>query len=179
VLSRAKVVGPSITPFLTLLSLGLLCPALIASLGALLSTWRVFAVLAHLDLVPGLLAGAVALLALLVDLALTTPGTAERHLQTLVCAGFALMMTLFTVVWSVVGERSGNPATFGAEVLALVAGIVSAWLARGVALGRLPGLPVPPSAALDLARDDDQPYARILPAPAHVLDPIPLIPLRH
>ncbi len=137
--SHAKVLGQPLNPVLTMLPLGILSSAVFADLAALVSGVRLFGTLAHADMVPGLLAGVLALCALLVDLITATPGTMARQVLGVICVAFAAMVVAFTTVWSVRLDGRASGGLFAIEVLALAAGIAGAWLARGLTVGR--GLP--------------------------------------
>jgi predicted membrane protein DUF2231 len=136
--SRARVLGQAVNPVLMLLPLGILASAVLADLGALTSGLSVFATLAHADMVPGLLAGILALCALFVDLITAPPGTMARRVLGVVCALYSASMATFALVWSVrAGDDGvGNGGLFVVEVFAIASGVTAARLARGLSLGR-------------------------------------------
>ena len=138
--SRATVLGQPVNPVLMLLPLGILTTAAIADLGAMLSGLRLFATIAHADMIPGLIVGLVALCALLVDLLTARSGTAARAVLTVVCTAFGAAIALFAVIFSVESDvDAGNAGLFFVELLALASGFAAVWLARGLGKGRLPG----------------------------------------
>jgi uncharacterized membrane protein len=137
--TRAKVLGQPVNPVLMLLPLGLLAPATLADVGAVLSGLSLFGAYARADMIPGLLLGGVALCALLVDLLTAPAGSTARAVLSVVCLAFGGMLGLFTLVWTVEGSGSHNGGLVFIELLALACGIVAVSLARALVTGR--GLP--------------------------------------
>ena len=170
--TRAKVLGQPVNPVLMLLPLAILATATLADLGALLSGLRLFDTIAHADMVPGLLAGAVALCALLVDLVTATVGSPARTALALVSASFGTMIGLFAMVWSIRLDSAGNVGFFLLELIALAGGVFGAWLARGLALGRtLPRRIDPRPRPVDPAQVARAAVARRMPPRSAGYDP--------
>jgi uncharacterized membrane protein len=126
-----------------LLPLGILTTAVIADLGALSSGLSLFGMVAQADLLTGILAGVVALAAVLVDLLTAPPGSRTRQALSVVGVAYGAMLAMFAGVWSVraLSGPIGSVGSFLFELLALAAGVVAVKLARGLALGHsLPDL---------------------------------------
>ena len=137
--SRARVLGQPVNPVLMLLPLGILASATIAELGAMLSGLKLFDTIARADMVPGLLAGALALCALLVDLVTAPAGSAARAGLSVVSGAFGAMIGLYVLVWTVRADGLANVGLFLLQLLALACGAAACWLAHELSVGR--GLP--------------------------------------
>jgi hypothetical protein len=124
-----------------LLPLGILTIAVIAALGALSSGLRLFGAVAQADLMTGIVAGVVALVAVLVDFVAAPSGSTTRQVLAVVSVAYGAMVGLFVGVWSVNALSSpvGTVGSFLFELLALAAGVVAVTLARRLTFGR--GLP--------------------------------------
>ena len=127
---RARALGHSIHPMLIVFPLGLLVTAVVFDLVYLLGGDDVFASVAYWDIAAGLIGGALAAVAGLVDWLSIPNGTRAKRIGLLHAGGNATVMVLFLI--SLIGRAGGdhepNAGWFILELVALGIGTVGAWL---------------------------------------------------
>ncbi len=139
--SRVRVLGEQLNPLLTVLPLAILGSAVLFDIGGLASGLLFFARVALWDMAAGLLAGLVAVGALLIDLIAAPARTTARRLLVAETATAGGMVAIFGVVWAIRidGQLASTLVPVLVEAFAFVTGVVGAWLARGIVVGD--GLP--------------------------------------
>ena len=139
--SRLSIAGQAVQPILVMFPLGLFAMAVIFDVANLLGGPSMLGMLAYWNVVAGLAAGVLTLLAGAIDLAFVRRPTAKRVgvLRTLVNMG---VLFLFAVIFMVrVGspDRAAGVGLLLLELLALAISGFGLWFGGELANGRMPG----------------------------------------
>lgn len=151
--SRLKIVGHPVHPVLLMFPLGLLTTAVIFDAGDLLGGPALLGEVAYYTIAAGLIGGALAGVAGLVDLAAIPAGTRAKRAgvaQALIVLAVLLLFLVILMVRMGAEYRAAGGGLFFVELLALAVGGAGAWLA-GELVDRL-GIGVDTNASNPLRR---------------------------
>jgi uncharacterized membrane protein len=152
--SRAKAAGHAIHQQLVVYPLGLLTAAVLFDIIGLLTSNGQFTSAGYLMIAAGVLAGLLAAVFGIIDLAAVPHGTRAKRIGQIHGAGNVVMIVLFAISWFLRDAGQGNAPTTSAFVLELVAVVIAfgtGWLG-GELVGRL-GVGVDDGANLDAPAD--------------------------
>src|SRR5262245_51830474 len=132
--SGARIGQQPINQFLVVLPIALFTIAVMFDAASVLTGWRLPGEVGYWDITAGLIAAILAVSVGLLDLKLIFDRTSERPANARYTALMITTLTLFALAWAdrMHGGHAGGGITLVVEVLALAAGGVAVWLARGL-----------------------------------------------
>lgn len=138
--SRLSIAGQAVQPILVLFPLGLFTMAVIFDIANLLGGPGMLGTLAYWNIVAGLAAGSLALLAGAIDLAFVRRPVAKRLgvLRVLLNMGVLFLFAVILMVRVGSPDRAAGVGLFFIELLALAVSGFGAWFAGALANGHTP-----------------------------------------
>jgi uncharacterized membrane protein len=139
--SRLRIAGQAVHPVLVMFPLGLFTIAVIFDVAHLLGAPAIVGALAYWNIVAGLVGGVLAALAGAVDLMLVPNGTPAKRtgvMLGLLNMGVLVLFAVMAMVRMAAPDRVAGGGLVLVELLALVAGGVSAWYGSELATRAVP-----------------------------------------